>query len=80
MDLVLERYSNRLSPHSSSASRFTAGASGFLNFSESGRAIARSWTLRDNPFQSHLAGVLEDRQAAVVLQMLVQPHTAPALP
>jgi hypothetical protein len=57
-------------PRSSSASRFTVGAAGFLNFNQSGerpRPVTRSRALRDNPFQTHLAGVLEDRQAAVVL-------------
>ena len=35
------------------------------------RSIARSQPLRDDPFQPHLAGVLEDRLTAVVLQVLV---------
>ena len=33
----------------------------------------------DNPLQPDLAGVLEDRQAVGVLQVLVQPHTWPTL-
>ena len=41
---------------SSSASRFTAGASGFLNFSQSGD---RPEALRHDAFQPHLAGVVE---------------------
>jgi hypothetical protein len=47
---------NNQRPQSSSASRFTAGAAGFLNFSKSGdRPIDNaSQALRYDPLQAHL--------------------------
>ena len=40
--------------------------------------IARAQALRDNPLQTDLAGVLEDRQAAVMRQVF-QAHAGVAL-
>ena len=70
-------------PQSSSASRLTAGACGFLNLSQSGDLPER---LRDPsrletmPFAAELAGMLEDRQPAVVRQVLVEAQPVAALP
>ena len=54
-------------PQSSSASRFTAGASGFLNLSQSGVRPdgSAAQPLRHDALQPHLAGVAEDDVARV---------------
>src|ERR1700730_5053962 len=54
-------------PHSSSANRFTAGASGFLLFDPTWRAtgsISRILPLRDDTFEAQPAGVMEDIRGA----------------
>src|SRR5262249_30693882 len=65
---------------SSSASRFTAGASGFLSFSQSFDSVGvvtRAEPLRDDAFQPHLASVPE-HEVARLRQMLVQPQARKA--
>jgi hypothetical protein len=47
-------------PQSSSASRFTAGASGFLSQS-GGRSVGRILSLRYYPFEAELAGLPNSR-------------------
>ena len=41
--------------------------------------VARFQPLRDNSLQAHLAGVLEDRQTAIVLKVLIRPYAAACL-
>jgi hypothetical protein len=68
-------------PQSSSASRFTAGASEFFILSQSGRAagtVGGVLALRDDAFEAKLAGVGEDRRA-VALDMLVEPDARSSL-
>src|SRR5262249_8037053 len=63
-------------PHSSSASRFTAGASGFLNFSQSFDRVAPE-PLRPVALTPHLAGVPE-YALAIVSEVLVQTQSRKA--
>jgi hypothetical protein len=43
------------------------------------RSITRAQSLRDNPLQPHLAGVLEHDGAFRMLQVLIQAHAVPSL-
>jgi dsRNA-specific ribonuclease len=45
----------------------------------SATAVPRSQALRDDAFEAHLAGVLEDSDAIRVLKVFVQPHAVPGL-
>jgi hypothetical protein len=63
-------------PQSSSASRFTASASGFLNLSQSFDLplIDRVKALRDDAFEAPLAGVTED-DVTGVRKVFVEAHS-----
>ena len=69
-------------PNPLTASRLTAGASGFLNLSQSGERPER---LRSSPSASRrsppvpLASVREHDVALVTLEILVEPHAVAAL-
>src|SRR5512132_213672 len=62
-------------PHSSSSSRFTAGASEFFILSQTGDRIL---PLRDDAFEAQLAGVPK-HGLAVVFHVLVEPDAGPSL-
>jgi hypothetical protein len=67
-------------PQSSSASRFTAGASAFFILSQSGAAgtIGGVFPLRDNAFKAELAGVTK-HGLAVAYHVLVETNAWPSL-
>jgi hypothetical protein len=66
----LSQWDRRLNqrPHSSSASRRTAGEAGFLTLPShrSARSIARAEPLAHDPLGAELAGVQEDFRAVAV--------------
>ena len=41
--------------------------------------VARSQPLRDNPLQTHPAGMLKDSQAAIVFKLLIDANTVAAV-
>jgi hypothetical protein len=62
-------------------SRFTAGACGFLNLSQSGDRPDRyrDPSRFDDAFDAQLAGMGEDKRSVRVLQVLVQARPWPSL-
>ena len=66
-------------PQSSSASRFTAGAAGFLNLSQrAAGTVGRVLTLRHDTFEPHFAGMGKDSRA-VALHVLIEPDARAGL-
>src|SRR6516165_9995423 len=75
------RYRHFSLPQSSSVSRFTAGAFAFFILSQSGgapRTVGRVLPLRDNAFETKLAGMGEDGRA-VALRVFVEPYAGAGL-
>jgi hypothetical protein len=65
------------SPQFSSASRFTAGAAGFLLLIQSGERpdlYRESFRFDTIPSKAELAGMPEDQRAVLALKMLIEPQ------